>query len=157
VLNVYFPNGQEVGSKAFEYKLQWMLALRQYLDARLRPEQPVLLCGDFNVAIDDLDVAHPMQWAASVLCCPPVRGALENIRAWGFTDIFRQHNPEGHIYSWWDYRQLGFPRNDGLRLDHLLASAPLASRCRWARVDREQRKGEKPSDHAPVMCEFADL
>lgn len=156
ILNAYFPNGQEVGSKQFEYKLQWMLALRQYLDARHTPGEPVLLCGDFNVAMDDADVARPMQWAASVLCCPPVRAALDHIRDWGFVDIFRQHNPEGHLYSWWDYRARAFERNEGLRLDHLLASPPLARRCLAARVEIDQRRGEKPSDHAPVVCELRE-
>ncbi len=115
VINAYFPNGQEVGTEQFAYKLRWMKSLREYLNANHTPGERVLLCGDFNVAPDDLDVAQPMRWAGSVLCCPPVRQALEYIREWGFVDIFRAHNPEGHIYSWWDYQQQAFKKDLGLR------------------------------------------
>lgn len=154
ILNAYFPNGQEVGSDKFQYKLRWMAELRRHVDERLSIADHVLLCGDFNVAVDDADVAYPRQWADTVLCCPPVRQALEHIRAWGFVDVFRQHHPAGGLYSWWDYRQLAFVRNDGLRLDHLYASPPLARRCLSAEIHRDQRKGDKPSDHAPVVAEF---
>jgi len=154
IINAYVPNGQEVGSEKFQYKLDWLGRLRGYLDRRCRPDEPVLLCGDFNVAPDDADVASPAEWADTVLCCPAVRAALEHVRQWGLIDAFRKHHPEGHVYTWWDYRELAFPRNDGLRLDHLFATAPLTERCMSAEVDRNERKGVKPSDHAPVVAEF---
>ena len=157
VYSAYFPNGRTVGSEAHEYKLAWMGRLLDLLDERHDPGDPVVLTGDFNVAPDDLDAENPGQWAASVLCHPSVREALERIRAWGFVDVFRKHNPEGRVYSWWDYRRLAFPRNDGLRIDHVFATAPVAETSTAAWVDRDQRKGKKtdiPSDHAPVVADF---
>lgn len=157
VLSAYFPNGRTVGSEAFAYKLDWMTRLRDHLDRHLDPGEPVVLAGDFNVAPDALDVAEPDKWAASVLCTPEVREALEHIRAWGFVDVFRKHHPDGGIYSWWDYRRLAFPRNDGLRIDHVFATPVLAERSTGAFIDRNQRKGkkdDKPSDHAPVVVDF---
>lgn len=156
VVNVYIPNGQTVGSDKWAYKLAWMRRLAEYLDAHYKPSDPVVLCGDFNVARDDLDVARPDNWADSVLCHPDAREQLETIRRWGLIDVFRQMHPEGGLYSWWDYRMLGFAKNNGLRLDHIFATAPLAERCRAAEIDREERKGEKPSDHAPVIAVFED-
>ena len=113
------------------------------------------LWGDFNVARDEKDVARLEAWAGTVLFHHETRSAMEHLLAWGLVDVFRQHHPEGGLYSWWDYRMLAFPKNDGLRLDYLLATEPLAARCTAAEIDREQRKGEKPSDHAPVVTLFA--
>jgi len=110
--------------------------------------------GDYNVARDDLDVRNVERWAPSVLCAPAVRSAMEKLIEWGLVDVFREQHPEGGIYSWWDYRMLGFPKNDGLRIDYLLATPPVADRCREAFVDRDERKGQKPSDHAPVVAVF---
>lgn len=158
VYSGYFPNGRTVGSEAWEYKLAWMGRLLDLLDARHDPGDPVVLTGDFNVAPDDLDAADPEKWASSVLCHPLAREALERIRAWGFVDVVRKHNPEGRLYSWWDYRRLAFPRNDGLRIDHVFATVPVAEASAGAWVDRDQRKGRKtdvPSDHAPVVADFA--
>jgi exodeoxyribonuclease-3 len=156
VISAYVPNGEQVGSAKYAYKLDWMERLRLYLESRYTPTTPLVLCGDFNVARDDLDVAHPVQWANSVLCYQSARLALDRILDWGLVDVFRQRHPEGGVYSWWDYRMLAFPKNDGLRLDYIFATEPLAQRCTYAEVDREQRKGEKPSDHAPVIVSFAD-
>ena len=100
------------------------------------------------------DVHDPKAWEASVLFHPEARAALESIRAWGFVDTFRMHHPEPGRFSWWDYRMLAFPKNNGLRIDHVFASEPLAKRCTAATIDREQRKGKQPSDHAPVLAEF---
>ena len=158
VYSGYFPNGRTVGSEAWEYKLAWMRRLLELLEARHDPTDPVVLTGDFNVAPDDLDAADPEKWAPSVLCHPLAREALDRIRDWGFVDVVRKHNPDGQLYSWWDYRRLAFPRNDGLRIDHVFATVPLAEASTGAWVDRDQRKGRKtdvPSDHAPVVADFA--
>jgi exodeoxyribonuclease-3 len=150
----YFPNGQTVGSDKWAYKLQWIAHLRRWLAAEFRPTDPLVLCGDFNVARRESDVAQPEAWVDSVLFHPDARRALEELLAWGLIDVFAQQHPEGGLYSWWDYRMLAFPRNDGLRLDYLVATAPLAAACRSATVDRDERKGKQPSDHAPVIAEF---
>ena len=154
VFSAYSPNGREVGSEAYEYKLEWMARLREHLAAEYSADEPLALCGDFNVVLDDLDAANPSQWDDTVLCHIDARDALERIREWGLTDVFRKHNPDGGVFSWWDYRQLGFPKNNGLRLDHVYATAPLAETSTGAAVDRDERKGEKPSDHAPVIVTF---
>ena len=155
VICAYFPNGGEVGSDKWDYKLEWMERLAKHLAAAADPSDRLILCGDFNVAIDDLDAADPGRWAGTVLCHPDARRRLESIANWGFTDVFRAHHPGGGVYSWWDYRRLAFPRNDGLRIDHIYATEPLASRCTAAEVGRDERKGAKPSDHAPVVATFA--
>jgi len=152
ILSAYVPNGAAVGSEKYAYKLEWMRRLRDHLDRRFTPSGPIILCGDFNVARDDRDVARPDEWADTVLCHQDVREALARIREWGFIDVFRRHHPEGGIYSWWDYRMLAFPKNNGLRIDHIFATEPMARRCAAAEVDRDERKGPKPSDHAPVVA-----
>lgn len=154
IFSAYVPNGQVVGSEKFAYKLGWLARLRAILDHDYDPAEPVVLAGDFNVAVTDRDVADPEDWADTVLCTPQVREAMETVREWGFTDVFAKFHPQGGIYSWWDYRQLAFPRNQGLRLDHVYATPAFAERCTAAYVDREERKGEKPSDHAPVVVEW---
>ena len=103
---------------------------------------------------DELDVADPAAWEESVLYHPTSRAALEELDRWGLVDVHRQQHPEGRLYSWWDYRMLAFPKNDGLRLDYIFATAPLAAYCTSAEIDRQERKGAKPSDHAPVIAEF---
>lgn len=155
-ISVYVPNGQVVGSEPYAYKLRWLTRLRAFLEKRFTPTTPVVICGDFNVARDEKDVARPDVWASSVLFHPTSRAALEQFLAWGLMDVFRQRHPEGGQYSWWDYRMLAFPKNDGLRLDYILATGPLADRCTAAEIDREERKGEKPSDHAPVLAIFTE-
>ena len=154
VLSAYVPNGQVVGSEPYAYKLDWLRRLRAFLDRHFTPETPLVLCGDFNVARDERDVADPAAWEETVLYHPTSRAALEELLAWGLVDVHRQQHPEGKLYSWWDYQALAFPRNQGLRLDYIFATAPLASRCTSAEIDHQERKGEKPSDHAPVVAEF---
>jgi exodeoxyribonuclease-3 len=107
-----------------------------------------------NIAPDDHDVARPDEWKDSVLCAPPARAAFRKLCAWGLHDVFRKHHPDGAVYSWWDYRMLGFPKNNGLRIDHVLATSALADQCTGAQVDRDERKGKLPSDHAPVIATF---
>lgn len=154
VLCVYVPNGQIVGSEKFAYKLSWLARLRDMLRRDFKPSDPIVLAGDFNVAMRDGDVYDPEAWAETVLCTPEVREALEEVRQWGFEDVLARFYPEGGQYTWWDYRHLAFPRNEGLRLDYIFATPPLAKRCTAAWVDRRMRKGEKPSDHAPVWVEW---
>lgn len=156
IVCVYVPNGGEPGSEKLSYKLDWLARLEHYLRLRHDPAQPLALCGDLNVAPEARDVARPEEWAGTVLCLPNVRSALARIGEWGLTDCFRALHPEGGHYSWWDYRMLGFPKNNGLRIDHVLASAPLAARATSASIDRDERKGQRPSDHAPVLVEFRD-
>lgn len=154
IVNAYFPNGQYVGSEKYAYKLQWMRRLRAWLDRHFEPTQPIVLAGDFNVAPDDSDVAQPATWADSVLCHADARAALRHVQDFGFVDVFRKHHPEGGVYTWWDYRQLAFPKGNGLRIDHIYATAPVAERSLDAHVDRDERKGKSPSDHAPVVVEL---
>ncbi len=154
VLSAYFPNGQAVGSDKYLYKLKWMARLRTYLDKRHDPKQPLLLCGDFNVAPEERDVHDPAAWANEPLFHTDARQALEHLRAFGFTDTFRKHHQDAGVYSWWDYRMLGFPKNRGLRIDHIFATEPMAARCTATWIDREARKGKQPSDHAPVLASF---
>jgi exodeoxyribonuclease-3 len=158
VLSAYVPNGESIDSEKYVYKLDWMRRLQAYLAQRFKPETPLAICGDFNVARDEKDCAHPEAWTDTVIFHERIRKSMEDLLAWGLVDVFRQRNPDGHLYSWWDYRRLAFPRNDGLRLDYILATKPLAERCTAAEIDRNERKdGEtKPSDHVPVVAVFAE-
>lgn len=154
VISAYFPNGQVPTSDKYAYKLAWVRRLHQWL-CRDGLKQPTVLCGDFNMVSDALDAASPDRWEGTVLFNDTIRDWFAKLLSAGLVDLFRARHPEGRIYSWWDYRLLSFPKNDGLRLDYLLATPDLAAQCRDAWVDRDQRKGDKPSDHAPVWVEFA--
>ncbi len=151
IYSAYFPNGGAIGSDKWEFKLGWIKRLKQHLETRHRPDEPLLVCGDTNVALEERDVANPEKWADSVLFAKPAREALRDLMGWGLVDVFGKLNPEGGVYSWWDYRQLSFAKGDGLRIDHILASEPIAKRANQAWVDRDERKGKQPSDHAPVI------
>lgn len=155
VVNVYIPNGSEVGSEKYRFKLEWLGRLRKFLDQICDPGQPMVLCGDFNVAPEDRDVHDPALWAGKVLCSQPERDALQHVRDWGLIDVFRQHHSDAGIYSWWDYRAGAFPRNHGLRIDHLWATTPLAAKCVDAWIDKAPRALPRASDHVPVVAEFA--
>jgi exodeoxyribonuclease-3 len=154
VASVYVPNGASVGSDKWAYKLAWLGRLRAWLERTCDPGEPLALCGDFNVAPTDLDVANPERWNDTVLCHPDGRRALERLVGWGLFDAFRALHPQDRAYSWWDYRNLGFPKNDGLRIDQLWVTAPLRERLRAVEIDRNERKGARPSDHAPVVAEL---
>jgi exodeoxyribonuclease III len=155
VITAYMPNGHAVDSDKYAYKLRWMERLRRYLDTHEKPDRPLLLCGDFNVAPEERDVYDPAGWAQEPLFHADARQGLEKIRAWGFVDTFRLHHQEAGLYSWWDYRMLAFPKGRGLRIDHVFATESLAKKCTGAWIDRDARKGKLPSDHAPVFAEFA--
>jgi exodeoxyribonuclease-3 len=151
VASAYIPNGQVVGSDKWAYKLDWLGRLRAWLDRHTAVDQPLALCGDFNVAPEDRDAARPDEWRDSVLCHEDARRALHGVTSWGLTDAIRLHDEGPGPFSWWDYRMLAFPKGNGLRIDHIFLTAPLAARCTSATVDREERKGKQPSDHAPVL------
>jgi exodeoxyribonuclease-3 len=154
VVSAYVPNGAEVGSDKWHYKLEWLKRLRAWLDRRYRRGDLVALCGDMNVAPEARDVHDPERWEASVLFHPDVRAAYAHVRDFGLVDSFRLHHEEAGFYSWWDYRMLAFPKGRGLRIDHIDVSEPLVGRCTGASIDREERKGKQPSDHAPVVVEL---
>ncbi len=154
VVSVYLPNGEAVGSDKYAFKLAFFGELRTHLDRAFHPKAEVCLVGDFNVAPEDRDVYDPSLWKGRVLCSGAERGALEHLRAFGFTDCFRLHHPEEGLFSWWDYRGGAFWKNHGLRIDLVWATAPLAARCTACEVDLSPRKWKKPSDHAPVRAVF---
>ncbi len=154
IVSAYAPNGQMVGSDKWAYKLDWMRRLRRWLERTAAPEQALALCGDLNVAPDDRDVARPEEWRTSVLCHEEARAALREVMGWGLIDAIRLHHEGPGPYSWWDYRMLAFPKGNGLRIDHILLTRPLADRSTRTWVERDERKGKLPSDHAPVGAEF---
>jgi len=155
VISVYVPNGGELDSDKWTYKLDWMKRLRKWLDQHASPTQPLALCGDFNVAPNERDVHDPVAWRDSVLFHPEAREALTHVLGFGLRDTFREKHPdEPGKYSWWDYRMLGFPKNRGLRIDHVFATSVLADKCTGSVIEREERKGKSPSDHVPVVSTF---
>jgi len=156
ILCAYFPNGQAVGSEKFAYKLSWLGALIAHLPGELAAHPRLVLAGDFNIAPEDRDVYDPAAWAGQVLCSEAERDAFHRLQALGLVDAFRLFDQAEKSYSWWDYRQMAFRRNMGLRIDHLLVSTPLAPRVTSCVIDREARRAERPSDHAPVLLELAD-
>ncbi|WP_305073596.1 exodeoxyribonuclease III [Propionivibrio sp.] len=156
IICAYVPNGQEVGSDKYAYKLAWLDALGQWLGDELASHPNLVLAGDFNIAPDDRDVHDPAAWAGQVLCSEPERAAFRRFESLGLKDSFRLFEQPEKCFSWWDYRMLGFQKNRGLRIDHILLSAPLAGRCLAAGIDREMRKRERPSDHAPVTADISD-
>jgi exodeoxyribonuclease III len=154
VVNVYVPNGQAVGTKPFLYKLAWFERLLLDLAAHHKPEDQVLICGDFNVAPASIDVHEPKKWEGQVLCHPDERAALARLIDWGLVDAFRERHPEERIYTWWDYRMGAYRKNQGLRIDLALVTRSLLARTKDVWVDRSTRELERPSDHAPVLVEL---
>ncbi|MBU8898396.1 exodeoxyribonuclease III [Corallococcus sp. H22C18031201] len=156
VLSAYVPNGQSVDSDAYVYKLEWFRRLRRYLDTRHKPDEAMVLGGDWNVAPEAIDVHDPALWEGQTLFTRRERDALQQVGAFGLTDAFRKLHPTEQKFSWWDYRMLAFPKNKGVRIDHLFLTAPLVERLTACDVDREARKGQQPSDHAPVWADLRD-
>jgi exodeoxyribonuclease-3 len=154
VINVYVPNGQAVGSPKFHYKLAWLQALQTFLQTAHTPAEPLLLCGDFNIAPEARDVYDVAKAEGEILFHPDERAAFAHFLTWGWRDTLRLHHEEGGLYSWWDYRAMGFQRNRGFRIDHILVTPPLAARCTAVTLERELRKQPKPSDHIPVVATF---
>jgi exodeoxyribonuclease-3 len=154
VVCVYCPNGQAVGSDKYEYKLRWYAALRAYVAVELARHPDLAVAGDFNVAPEDRDVHDPKAWEGQVHVSEPERAAWRSLLDTGLQDSFRLFEQPEKTFSWWDYRMLGFRRNAGLRIDHVLLSRPLAARCTACSIDKAPRRLERPSDHAPVVAEL---
>ena len=156
IVNLYVVNGQAVGSEKFAYKLDWLAKVRDFLMYEMQHHPYTVVLGDFNIAPQDRDVHDPAAWREQVLCSSAERAALKAMLDLGLHDSFRLLNEEQGHYSWWDYRQGGFRRNLGLRIDLILVSDALRARCRAASIDRLPRTWERPSDHTPVLLELAD-
>ncbi len=154
IVNVYIPNGSEVGSEKYAYKLDWLGKLRKFLDECCDVNQQLVLCGDFNIAPEDRDVHDPKLWAGQILCSDAERAALQEIENWGLVDVFRQQHDDDGVFTWWDYRGGAWPKNKGLRIDHLWATESLAELCTAVWVDKAPRAKTQPSDHIPVVAEF---
>jgi exodeoxyribonuclease-3 len=154
VVCVYVPNGRELEHDHYQYKLRWMKQLKQHVAKIAKPTGDVIVTGDFNIAPDDIDVWDPEALVGSTHVSAPEREVLNDLCAWGLTDIYRDQHPEPKLFSWWDYRDGGFHKNHGMRIDLLLVSESVAKRTKMTVVDRNARKGEKPSDHAPVVMEL---
>ncbi len=156
VINCYVPNGKEVGDEKYYYKLKWLDALIAHLTNLIEQKQKVILMGDFNIAPDDRDVYDAEEWKDKILCSPAERQRLEQIKSLGFTDTFRLFNNQAEQFTWWDYREGGFQRNRGHRIDLILASENLTSRCQNSIIEKAPRTWERPSDHTPVIATFSD-
>ncbi len=154
VVCVYVPNGQAVDSDKYRYKLDWFVALHDWLAVERKIHPRLVVAGDYNVAPEDRDVHDPAAWEGQVLFSGPERAALKALQDLGLHDAFRLFDQPPKSYSWWDYRMLAFRRNAGLRIDHVLVSDALKPLCTACVIDRDERKREQPSDHAPVVATF---
>lgn len=154
VVCAYFPNGQSVGSDKYAYKLRWIEGLTGWLREELARHPRLALLGDYNVAPEERDVHDPKVWEGQVLFSEPERAAFRRLLDLGLKDAFRLFEQPEKIYTWWDYRMMAFRRNVGLRIDHILLSEALAKDCTACSVDKEARKAERPSDHAPVIVDL---
>ena len=154
LISAYFPNGQSPDSDKFVYKLGWLKALEAWLKDELNQNSRLALLGDFNIAPSDLDVYDPSKWIGQNLVYPPEREAFQRLLELGLTDSFRMFEQAPKSYSWWDYRMMGFRRNAGMRIDHILLSQALKDKCTASMIDKEPRTWEQPSDHAPVIAEI---
>ena len=147
------PNGRALDDEHYPAKLAWLARLRELLDETCTPDQPVAVCGDFNVAPEDRDVWDPSQFEGMTHVSQPERDALGALEAWGLVDAFRSRYPDDRLFSWWDYRGGSFHRHRGMRIDLILVTEVLARNTTFALIDRQARKGEKPSDHTPVFID----
>jgi exodeoxyribonuclease-3 len=152
LVSAYFPNGQSPDSDKFQYKLAWLKALQTWLEAELSSHPRLALLGDFNIAPEDRDVHEPAKWIGQNLVSPEERDAFAQLIGLGLSDSFRLFDQAPKTFSWWDYRMMGFRRNAGMRIDHILLSDALKEKCSASIVDKEPRTWEQPSDHAPVIA-----
>ena len=154
-VSIYAPNGRTLGSIFYEAKLTWFRQLQRWLTETRSPREALVIGGDYNVAPTDADVWDPARCHGGTHVSPPERQAFDALRAWGLADGYRRLHPEPERYTWWDYRAGMFHKNFGMRIDHLLVTAPIAERIVWAEIDREARKGKPiPSDHAPLLLDL---
>ena len=162
VASIYLPNGNPTrdengkDSEKFRYKLKWMERLIAHAGTLLKTEDAIVLGGDYNICPTDDDVYNPAGFADDALCRPESRGRFRRLMYLGLTDAFRAFNTAPHLYSYWDYQRGAWPKDEGLRIDHLLLSPQAADRLKACGVDKTPRGKEKPSDHTPVWCELAD-
>ena len=156
IVGAYFPNGQAPGTDKFDYKLSWLRALRDWLREELGVHPRLALMGDFNIAPEDRDVHDPVAWAGQILCTDEERTHFRALLGLGLVDAYRLFEQPDKCWSWWDYRQLAFRRDQGLRIDHVLVSQALAGAVAACGIDRAPRRHERPSDHAPVLLTLAD-
>lgn len=156
VIGAYFPNGQAPGSEKFAYKMQWLTALREWIRGELQRHPKLVLMGDFNIAPEDRDVHDPVAWAGQIHCTDEEREHFRQLIGLGLHDAFRLFEQPPKCWSWWDYRNLAFRKNQGLRIDHILISEALKPQVTACEIDKAPRKNERPSDHAPVMVTLAD-
>ena len=156
IVNGYFPNGQAPGSDKFAYKMQWLDALRAWLASELAAHPRLALLGDFNIAPEDRDVHDPVLWAGQIHCTLEERAHFTGLLGLGLHDAFRLFEQPPKSWSWWDYRNLAFRKNQGLRIDHILVSDALKAEVQACAIDKLPRKNERPSDHAPVVAELKD-
>lgn len=157
IFNVYVPNGSQVGSEKYAYKLDWLNRIAAHVGDELASHRHFMMLGDFNIAPADADVHDADLWFEKILCSTPEREALKKFISLGLVDTFRQFEQVEKSYSWWDYRAAGFRRGLGLRIDIILASAALSQTCSSCRIDKTPRGLERPSDHAPVIAEFGGV
>ena len=153
VHSVYVPNGRSLDSEHYPAKLAWLARLRALLTETCDPSRSVAVCGDFNVAPEDRDVWDPSHFVGMTHVSAPERAALANLESWGLVDVFRQLYDDGDLFSWWDYRGGSFHRHRGMRIDLILVTEVLAAQTSYGLIDRNARKGEKPSDHTPVFID----
>lgn len=154
VLNLYVPNGSEVDSEKYRYKLEWFSKLHPFIKRLQANNKRLIILGDFNIAPEDQDVHDPKKWQGSVLVSSAERDEFKKLLSHGMKDCFRLFDQEEKSFSWWDYRAVAFRRGHGMRIDHILASDALSETCRACYIDKEPRKLERPSDHTPVVAEF---
>ena len=150
VVSVYVPNGRSLEDDHYKYKLEWMKKLKQHADVIAKPSERLVIGGDFNIAPTDEDVWDVTKFESATHVSAPEREVFADLCAWGLTDVFRQLHPEPKVFSWWDYRNGSFHKGEGMRIDFLLATKSLLSEVEASSIDRNARKGEKPSDHVPV-------
>ena len=156
ISSVYVPNGRALDNDHYQYKLAWMGRLRAHLAADTDPRADVVVMGDFNIAPDDRDVHDPKKYVGATHVSEPERLSLAAVCDWGLEDLFRRQHDAGGLFSWWDYRAGDFHQGRGMRIDLVLASRSVAARTAWSVIDRNARKGEQPSDHAPVVVDLRD-
>lgn len=154
LISAYFPNGQSPDSDKFQYKLAWLKALKTWLQAELSSHSRLALLGDFNIAPEDRDVHEPAKWVGQDLLSPEERSAFEQLLGLALYDSFRLFEQAPKAFSWWDYRMMGFRRNAGMRIDHILLSEALKEKCTASMIDKEPRTWEQPSDHARVIADL---